>query len=182
MQTRWQLTAQAVKFTNTGFTLIEILIVVVLIGILSAIAAPSWLGFVNIQRLNTAQGQIYRAMREAQSNAKRDKIIWQVSFQEINLVPHLAIHRRDSTPTVAHWQSLGDQIRIDQSETTLYDSNGIWRVQFNDRGNTNGQMGKITLKTQHNSKLKRCVIISTLIGAMRTATEQPKAKNQKFCY
>ena len=182
MQTRGQLTSQAVRQTNAGFTLLEIVIIVVLIGILTAIAAPSWLGFVNLRYLNTAQEQIYRAMREAQSNAKRDKIIWEVSFQEISLVPHFAIHRKGSIPTMAHWQSLGDRIRIDGSETTLYDSKGIWRVQFNERGNTNGQMGKITITSKYNSKIKRCVIVSTLIGAMRMAKEQPKAKNKKYCY
>ncbi|MCJ8279579.1 MAG: prepilin-type N-terminal cleavage/methylation domain-containing protein, partial [Rivularia sp. ALOHA_DT_140] len=38
----------------SGFTLIEVLVVIAMVGILSAIAAPSWLGFVARQRLNKA--------------------------------------------------------------------------------------------------------------------------------
>ena len=44
--------------SSSGFTLIEVLVVVIIIGILSAIAAPGWLAFINNRRISTMRGQV----------------------------------------------------------------------------------------------------------------------------
>lgn len=169
------------KQSNSGFTLIEMIVVIMIVAILAAIAAPSWIAFVDARRLSVAQDQVYFAMRAAQSNAKRDKITWQASFREHNGVVQSAVYPANSDPTTAVWQSLEPAIRIvdedinpnDLDDTTLYfdDLNSLWKIQFNYKGNPNGRLGRITLSTR-NGQAKSCVIVSTLLGAMRTARNE----------
>jgi len=167
----------------------------IIVGVVSAIAAPGWLQFVNVQRLNTAQSQIYQAMLEAKSNALREKRTWQVSIREVNEQVQWAVHRADSENFITNsvnWHSLDPHIQVykdkndkDKSETTLYQDsqNGFWRVQFNYKGNTNGQLGQITLIPKQDSQVQRCVYVSTLIGTLRMGQDHDKPNDSdKYCY
>jgi len=160
--------------SSYGYTLLEVLIVVLMVGILSAIAAPSWLGFLEKRHLKTAQEQIQRATSEAISRAKKDKLLWQVSFRESNNRLQYMIHPGSIIPPNAIWQSFTEHIQIDKASTTFYlDSKSkIWRVQYNYQGNTNGRLGKITLRLSSGSKARRCVLASTLIGNTRLAGDK----------
>ena len=141
----------------------------------------SWLGFINNQRLRTGQEQIVRAMDEAKSNAKTYKMTYQVSFKYDGIVKY-AVHKSDANINTLNWQALDSNLRIsdplvvteDTNDTTLYyqRSNQLWRVQFNYQGHTNGQLGKITLRLKNGGNTKRCVIVSTLLGATRIANNQ----------
>jgi prepilin-type N-terminal cleavage/methylation domain-containing protein len=197
---------------DSGFTLLEILVVVVGIGVLSAIAAPSWLTFVNTRRLSTSQEQVYRAMQQAKSQAIRQKLTWQASFREKDGVVQWAIHPADADKFIPAqfiannnlWHNLESNIHIDTNknkkgeyETTLRKetSNEAWRIMFNYQGcpvykagdecteTSLKTLGQITLYSKNSRKTRRCVYVSTLIGAMRTGREHLKAnKNGKYCY
>ena len=69
------------SLNTSGFTLIEVLVTIVIVGILSAIAAPSWLGFVARQRLNKANDTVLAALQEAQRQAKKNKRSYNVSIR-----------------------------------------------------------------------------------------------------
>ncbi len=169
-----------------GFTLLEVLVVMALIGILSAIAAPSWLGFANNQRLNSAQSRASSALNLARSNAKRTQSMWQATFRNMPTIAQYAIHPDPpSTTDKTYWDNLpwenfAEGVRIDddmnsKSRTTFTPLTAIpepnvYRVQFKAQGNPNGlgELGQITFVNRSGDR-KKCVIISTILGAMRLA-------------
>lgn len=169
------------RLSTHGFTLLELMVIVLIISLLFAIMAPGWVEFMNVQRLNAGQERVYQAMRDAQSRAKRTRMAWQASFQESNGVVQWAVHSVNSTPTASAWSSLDAAIRID-AETTLQQSGGMRRVQFDHEGHISGQLGRLTLSGKNGGKAKRCVVVSTLLGVIRTGSEHATMQDGKYCY
>ncbi|MBW4668694.1 MAG: type II secretion system GspH family protein [Cyanomargarita calcarea GSE-NOS-MK-12-04C] len=170
--------------SNSGFTLLEILVVTLAIAILSAIAIPSWLSFVELRRLNTAQGQVYTAMQRAKSQAMKEKVTWQASFREnSDGIVQWAVHPSSATIiSKAQWNDLESGIHLD-ADTTLQWSNGVRRVRFDFRGTVTPPLGNITLNNENVGQAKRCVYVSTILGAMRTGKEHPTPNDSgKYCY
>ena len=168
--------------SNLGFTLLENMTILLIIGILGGIAAPSWLSFLNNMRLNNAQNQVYQAIRQAQNQAKKEKTTWQVSFRTENDILQWAVHPEEISPYNASWNSFDASVRLD-SETTLRQSNNIRKIQFDSLGSVKTlPLGRITLSNQSGGKAKRCVFVSTILGTLRTAKENPRPQKGKYCY
>ncbi|MDB9435979.1 MULTISPECIES: Tfp pilus assembly protein FimT/FimU [Dolichospermum] len=159
--------------SNSGFTFIEMMTALLMIGILSAIAAPSWFALIKTQHLNIAQDQVYQAKRQAQSQAKKEKVKYQASFRTQNNILQWAVHEEkesDLNNPMIKWNDLDDSVQLDPNSTLELD-NGVRRVRFDDIGGVTPPLGKITLSSKPGGTAKRCVIVSTILGAMRTAKD-----------
>ncbi len=139
---------------NQGFTLIETLVIVVIIGILSAIATPSLLGMLNRNKVSNALDQTQGALQEAQREAMRKSQQCTVTLDTTN--------SKVTSPCLSTGtRTLPSGIAI---ATNLPSST----VTFSFRGNTTNS-GKIVVYDLNDSnQQKRCLVISNGLGIMRT--------------
>ncbi|MGD1703485.1 pilus assembly FimT family protein [Dapis sp. BLCC M229] len=180
--------------SNAGFSLVELAIVVLIIGILSAIAAPGWDAFITRQRTRTVNDGVFRALRSAQSDAKLKKVSRIVEFRydtnTTNDPPRFHLRTGDATSPLDNdplWQSLGANGEIKSGMVGLQigecttDANGnctgfdtassITSVTFNNLGviESDDLPLAITTAIADGKGATRCVIVETILGGMRIA-------------
>lgn len=173
--------------STAGFTLVELLAAVIMVGVLAVAMAPGYLGWLNRTRINTARNTVVQAIREAQSNAQQNQLTWQASFRENNGSIEWATHAKNAA---SNWQAIDEpdiQVFKNTSYTTLAGgTQGPWSITFNAKGQVekdatdevNGYLGRITI-TSAKSSVKRCVIVSTLLGSFQTAGGDECDKTKK---
>lgn len=152
-----------------GFTMVEILVVIMIVGILAAIAAPSWQGLAASRRASMAQNEILQTLRQAQADALRTRQPKRVTFDTEATPPTIRVNNSDpirlgeeSTQSRLPSTILG--LEVSSSSTT--DDNV---VEFDARGMVSEGAGMIiTATSPANRGNRRCVIVETLLGTLRT--------------
>ena len=170
------------RLTRGGFTLLELITVMAIVAILMAVIAPGWTRFLDTQRLISAQNVVYQGIQEAQSKAQQTRSEWQFSIRDINGSVEWSVHSEMTPSLVSDWSLLGSSsVQIDD-ETTLQSLVGGRTVRFDHKGNVTSRLGRVTLSSRRMDGIKRCVYVSTLIGALRQSKEQDRPRDGDFCY
>lgn len=121
---------------DRGFTLIEMLVTVAMVGVLSAIAIPSWLGFLQQQRLGASTDSVLQSIRAAQVQAKLEKS---------SKSPASVVSGIHPTVTVIH-----------PSPMLVFDHRGTVPAE--------DVPYRVNLTVTDSSKVK-CVVVRTVLGA-----------------
>ena len=69
---------------NSGFTLIELIIALAIIGILAAVSVPSFIKWLPDIKLQSASRDLYSAMQKARSEAVKGNKDWAIVFDSTN--------------------------------------------------------------------------------------------------
>jgi prepilin-type N-terminal cleavage/methylation domain-containing protein len=176
-----------------GFTLLELLVVLIMVGILMAIGAPTWLSMSDNQRLGAPQDEAFRALRLAQAKARQQKRIWEACFRASNdgQLQYSVHPTRNAKCSNAAWQPLGAEAAtfttIDTALSTLTSSQGAYVVQFNasgwlasgqdaadSRGNeANAQSKRLVFQMTNRPDLssRTCLYVDSLLGSLRAARD-----------
>ena len=165
---------------DNGFTLLEVLIIVLILGILSSIAAPSWLAFINRQRVRTVNDRVFQTLRTAQSEAKRTKSDRVVTFNltdpptaTINTVTVPAQNPPLQTVTFdAGGEIKAGTIKLLTNVTTAGGADlPLNSIIFDYQGNVKQfpPIGRFVVSVSASPNgAKQCAIVETIIGGMRT--------------
>ena len=144
------------KLRNGGFTLIELIVALVIVGIIAAIASPSFVGLLNKVRVDTALEELLGAIRETQRMAMRHG-----KTCRININPNTNLINASDSECLLQERRLDDNVIV---RTNL--SGSTPNILFSHRGSTT-KMGTIVLSSNLTNSQK-CFVISLGLGIMRT--------------
>lgn len=153
---------------NTGFTLIELLVVIVIVGILSGIAAPSWLAYLNRQRVSSVRTELRSVLEQARTNAQQKSTSYSVVLGSTTDGPTAAISTGGSTSSPVLLGSNAKNIQIEELVGTTTPPS---HLEFNYRGEVKSELVPfvIKIKSDQNASTQKCLIVSSLLGGLTDA-------------
>lgn len=147
---------------NQGFTLIEILVILAIVGILASIGVPSFLAMNNRAKLNSSLSNLSSAIQEVQRTAIRTTKSCTISFPSSGT----------DNPTIASSCLISGNLMLNGINMR----NNITSIVFNFRGDTStssASKGTIVLSLPGNTGDPKCLVIGPGIGTMGTGNYDP---------
>ena len=184
--------------TNAGFTLIEVLVVLIIAGVLAAIASPSWVRYQANRQVQAVEAELKQVLEQAQTTARTKRVDQQVTLWDASVptvqAPNLS---GDGTRIIELGNQDGNQdgnqtIRDDVIEFDVVDLNGPlqlqplttdpnatppFRISFDFQGAVNEQDLNgavlpivINIENQNDLARPRCVVVATLLGTLKSGS------------
>lgn len=151
---------------NSGFTLLEMLVTAIIVGVIAAVTLPNLLGLLNRNRINDAMGKVEGALKEAQKQAIRTGKSCSVS---------ISVHAI-ANPVGGGGCLLSNRdlnlVQLTSSRASINFS-GKGNITINDTNlglNIPTPVIAISMANGNGTNLQRCVVIQNSLGSIRTGT------------
>jgi prepilin-type N-terminal cleavage/methylation domain-containing protein len=155
-----------VRKSSSGFTLIEMMVVTIIIGVIAAIAAPNFLGLLNRNRANEAMRQVEGAIKEAQRQALRTGKQCTINIDATNKT----ITNPSTNGCLLSTRVLNDWVQLNFSRTGTPPT-----ITFSGKGNITIDDADAALRTPvlvvsvpNNANIQKCVAVENVLGSIRT--------------
>ncbi|MEM9121154.1 MAG: prepilin-type N-terminal cleavage/methylation domain-containing protein [Cyanobacteria bacterium P01_F01_bin.56] len=153
--------------STAGYTLVEILIVVIIVGILAAIAAPSWLAYATRQRVKAVESDLVEVLKQAQQRAISQRRDITVTIDETAAVPTIVVD--------GFSEELGPNdlqpgtIALDAPDAP----NNV--ITFDYQGTLRGQEANlpfvVNIVPSTGTAQQQCAIVATILGNVATSSD-----------
>ena len=150
--------------SDSGFTLIEMMVTTIIIGVIAAIAAPNFLGLLNRNRVNEAARQIEGALTEAQRQAMRRGTQCSIS---VDLPDNTISNPAGGNGCLLNNRILNDLVELNTNRATITFS-GKGNIEIDDL--TPGSITPtpvLVVSMTNGTDLQRCIVIDSLLGSQR---------------
>jgi prepilin-type N-terminal cleavage/methylation domain-containing protein len=167
-----------------GFTLIEVLVVIIIAAVLAGIAAPGWLAFLNRQRVNAVKSDLVQTLKKAQADAIQRRQEVAVEILTATTAPTVKVGRLQRTGGAITGvsgpsQTLGDNdanpggitLTAKSLNSNPNPNPGDRIITFDYQGlptSTSPIPFIVGIKPQ-DSSAEQCVVIANLLGSVKTA-------------
>ena len=141
-----------------GFTLPEVMITIVLIGIVMAIASSTWFGVVESRRVDSAADQLASDLRLAHSRATNQLVAWEVRISSDSSTTYQLV--KLSSPEVVADRSLPDGTQVVSATTVRFTPDGTASV-------VSGAGSPITVRASNNTSKSQTVQFNTATSRIR---------------
>ena len=145
--------------SNNGFSLIEILITLVIIGILAAIAAPNVLGMINSNRVKKGLVDLAGAIKEAQSQAIRESDSCTITIDTAD---------KEITGTcLLSTRNLNENLDIVANIPHNGTANNF-DITFSSKGTTSDAGTMFVIYMTNGTTKQSCFVVDSLLGVTRS--------------
>lgn len=153
-----------VRKYNSGFTLIEMITVVIIVGVIAAIAAPNLLGMLNRSRLDEAMRQVAGGLKEVRKQAENRGKACKIKFvtKTIDGKSRQAINVSDSTYSGCLLSERIMPVNVSVNTGTITD------ITFSGRGNIDAASAGTIVLSHSGTSTQKCVQIEGALGNILT--------------
>lgn len=156
-----------------GFSLVELIVVVALIGIITAIATPSFMDWRRNVEYRAAARDIVSMMREAKARAISTNREHRVEFDVDGRRYRLVQGSRAADTPVAGWTTIIREYvslpeGVNMKSTVNCDSSADGNIEFNPNGTAGGSIEYVCVMDSNNVRKYRVGISSTTTGRVVT--------------